>query len=227
MGSDAYRFGGERLCHNTQVRTDRLEQAGWIEVCQLLDDPPRLAQEYTRRLEDASQPHRNDPDQALLDKQIVRLRQGIARLIDGYAEGYLDKDEFEPRIRGLKERLEKLEAQARQIADQAAWRGELQRVIGRLEEFSTRVKDGLAQLDWSGQRELIRTLVKRVEIDQTHVKVVFRVDAGPFDSGAGEIMQDCRRRDLGRQVVSLRHNAFRVPPGAAGGAKHRSGKSLI
>jgi site-specific DNA recombinase len=62
-GSDAYRFGGERLCHHTQVRTDRLEQA--VEVCQRLDDPPRLAQAYARRLEDASQPHRNDPDQAL------------------------------------------------------------------------------------------------------------------------------------------------------------------
>jgi site-specific DNA recombinase len=192
IGSDAYRFGGERLCYNTQVRTDRLEQAVWTEVCQLLDDPPRLAQEYTRRLEDASQPHCHDPDQALLEKQIVRLRQGIARLIDGYAEGYLDKDEFEPRIRGLKERIEGLETQARQIADQVAWRSELQRVIGRLEEFSTRVKDGLAHLDWPGRRELIRTLVKRVEIDQTHVKVVFRVDAGPFDSGAGKIMQDCR-----------------------------------
>ena len=33
IGSDAYRFGGERLCHNTQVRTDRLEQAVWTEVC--------------------------------------------------------------------------------------------------------------------------------------------------------------------------------------------------
>ncbi len=41
-----------------------------------------------------------------LDKQIAKLRQGISRLIDGYSEGYIDKGEFEPRIRRFKERLQ-------------------------------------------------------------------------------------------------------------------------
>ena len=50
VGTDAYRFGGHRLCPNTQVRTDRLELAVWQEVCALLAHPERLAQEFTRRL---------------------------------------------------------------------------------------------------------------------------------------------------------------------------------
>ena len=33
LGTDAYRFGGERVCHNTQVRTDLLDLAVWQEVC--------------------------------------------------------------------------------------------------------------------------------------------------------------------------------------------------
>src|SRR5207253_6568493 len=51
LGTDAYRFGGERLCHNTQVRTDRLDLAVWREVCTLLAHPERLAEEYRRRLQ--------------------------------------------------------------------------------------------------------------------------------------------------------------------------------
>ena len=50
IGSDAFRFGGERICDNLQVRTDQLEQTVWPEVCDLLQDRQRLQQEYERRL---------------------------------------------------------------------------------------------------------------------------------------------------------------------------------
>jgi len=39
--------------------------------------------------------------------------------------------------------------------------------------------DGLAAADWATRRELIRTLVKRVEVDHDAVKVVFRVESTP------------------------------------------------
>ena len=48
LGTDAYRFGGERVCQNTQVRTDLLDVAVWQEVCTLLAYPERLAEEYRR-----------------------------------------------------------------------------------------------------------------------------------------------------------------------------------
>lgn len=50
IGTDAYRFGGERICDNLQVRTDRLDQLVWDEVSLLLENPQRLEQEYQRRL---------------------------------------------------------------------------------------------------------------------------------------------------------------------------------
>jgi len=193
IGSDAHRFGGQRLCDNKQVRTDRLEQAVWHEVCQLLEDPQRLGDEYQRRL-DALQAAPGDAEAALVDKQIAKLRQGITRLIDGYAEGYLDKTEAEPRIRRFKERLQTLEAQAEQCRAQAQQQSDLQLIIGRLEEFSTKVKDGLEKLDWHGCRELIRTLVKRVEIDHQRINVVFRVGDSMFPDGNDPLLQHCRGR---------------------------------
>ena len=50
VGTDAYRFGGERMCWNKQVRTDLLEAAVWEDVCALLREPDRVRQEYERRL---------------------------------------------------------------------------------------------------------------------------------------------------------------------------------
>ncbi len=195
IGSDAYRFGGQRLCFNTQVRTDRLERAVWQQVCQLLEDPQRLGQEYERRLQ-AVEGGAGEGEAALLEKQIAKLRQGIARLIDSYTEGYLDKSEFDPRIRRFKERLAALEWQAEQLREQNHQQAELQLIIGRLEEFSAKVSEGLGQLDWLGRRELIRTLVKRVEIDQERVNVVFRVEDCMGSSGNNHFMQHCGGRDL-------------------------------
>ena len=87
----------------------------------------------------------------------------------------IEKHEFQPRIRRLRERLGELEQQAHEIADEVALRAEMRLVITRLEEFAVRVKDGLAEADWSLQRELIRTLVGRVEVGKEAVNVVFRI----------------------------------------------------
>ncbi|MCP4207779.1 MAG: recombinase family protein [Shimia sp.] len=195
IGSDAYRFGGQRVCFNTQVRTDRLEEAVWQQVCQLLEDPQRLGQEYERRLQ-AAQASPGEAETARVERQISKLRQGIARLIDGYTEGYIDKSEFEPRIRRFKERLAALENQAEQLREHSLLQAQLHLIIGRLEEFSAKVKAGLGQLEWHGRRELIRTLVKRVEIDREQVNVVFRIEDSMGSSENSRFLQHCRGRDL-------------------------------
>jgi site-specific DNA recombinase len=126
---------------------------------------------------------------------MAKVRQGITRLIDGYAEGYLDKAEAEPRIRRFKERLQTLEAQAQQMRSQARQEVELTLVISRLELFSAQVSAGLEQLDWTGRRELIRTLVKRVEIEPERVRVVFRVDEDSPPSSPDSVLQHCCPRE--------------------------------
>src|SRR5207237_9470957 len=80
LGTDAYRFGGERVCQNTQVRTDRLDLAVWQEVCTLLAHPERLAEEYRRRLQPETRAQCTSL--ATVEAQIGKLRQGVARLID-------------------------------------------------------------------------------------------------------------------------------------------------
>lgn len=198
IGSDAYRFGGQRLCYNKQVRTDRLEQMVWQEVCHLLENPQRLESEYQNRLKAIHDKPGNN-DLRILEKQISKIRQGISRLIDGYAEGYLDKAEAEPRIRRFKQRMHTLEEQVKEIRSQEQTRINLKLVIGQMEEFASKVKAGLERLDWHGQRELIRTLVKRVEVGKEKINVVFRIGEGPLPGGKEPFLQDCWR---GSHLVS-------------------------
>jgi site-specific DNA recombinase len=172
IGSDAYRFGGVRLCSNKQLRTDLVDEAVWEEVCRLLEHPERLEQEYRRRFlqENAGS------ELSGVEGQIGRLRQGIVRLIDSYADGIIEKVEFEPRIARMRERLKQMEEQAQNLKDEASLQRELRLILGRLEDFVSKIQEGLHAVDWSTRREIIRALVKRVEIDHEHVHVIFRVN---------------------------------------------------
>jgi site-specific DNA recombinase len=71
IGTDAYRFGGQRIGPNTQMRTDLLEEAVWAQVGALLENPGRLAEESTRRLQ-AARSSAGDEASAALEKRITR-----------------------------------------------------------------------------------------------------------------------------------------------------------
>jgi site-specific DNA recombinase len=199
IGSDAYRFGGQRLCDSKPVRTDLLEAAVWQDVCQLLQDPQRVEQEFKRRLTSSPEPTAAGRDH--LQAQISKVRRGIARLIDAYQEGLIGKGEFEPRIAQAKERLEKLQQQIHSLQEQESQRRELKLVVSRLEEFSSTVNSHLEEADWSTKRELVRTLVKQIELEKESVKVVYRIADFPFVQAPEKgRMQDC----LGSDYPALR-----------------------
>lgn len=185
IGTDAYRFGGERQCSNKQVRTDLLEEAVWNKVLELLANPQRMEDEYRRRL-DGLKKKGGEPSLGKLNTQERKLQRGISRLIDGYADGLIDKKEFEPRIRRLKKRLADLQTQLRDLADDAKMEGELRLIVGRLEGFGSQVQDGLEKADWSTRRELLRTLIKQVVVDHESINVIFRIEMTPPLGGSGK-----------------------------------------
>ncbi len=206
LGTDAYRFGGQRICPNTQVRTDLVEVAVWEEVCRLLEHPQRLEQEYRRRGQVPRRGSQWDTPESLR-AQSNKLRQGIARLIDSYAEGLIAKEEFEPRITRMKQRVTSLEDRLQQLTDDAAQQRDLRLIITQLEDFVAKVRGGLATADWLTRREIMRALVRRVEIDKQQVTVVFRVPPTSSDLGPdGGVLPDCRRRD----PPSLRGARYRL-----------------
>ncbi len=104
-----------------------------------------------------------------------KLRRGIARLIDSYADGLIEKQEFEPRVTHMRERMQRLEEQIQHLKEEAEVEGELRLFLGRLETFAAKVNVGLQHADFSTRREIIRALVKRVEVDEQQIRVVFRV----------------------------------------------------
>jgi site-specific DNA recombinase len=197
-GSDGPRLGGQRLCWNKMVRTDVLDAAVWEDVRRLLSEPDWVRKEYERRLQgELAGPHH---EMEHLSKLIRNVKRMISRLIDAYGDGLLEKSEFEPRISAAKERLAKLEAERRQRTGEASQEAELRLVIGQLEEFAKRVSQGLEEPDWKTRREVVRALVKQVEIDEQEIRIVYRVSPSPFERRPQQgSLQHC----WGREEVAL------------------------
>ena len=164
VGTDAYRFGGQRVCSNRQCRTDLIDQAVWQDICSFLSDPERVRREFENRLRGRRKKSGRPAEQ--VTRLIASVRRGIARLIDAYQEGYLERDEFEPRIQAAKERLAKLESEAESVAVRVAEEQELQKAIDHLQSFAARIRGGLEKADWNTRREILRALVRKVEIGE-------------------------------------------------------------
>jgi site-specific DNA recombinase len=184
---------------------NRLDAAVWEDVRGLLLDPGRLAAEHHRRLEDPG--GSDNPGNALLTRRIAGLRRSMDRLIDSYQDGYLEKEEFEPRIRGLRDRLAQLETAAASAAEQERSDEGLRQVIGAIEQFATRVRERLDRSDFATRQEIIRTLVDRIEIDDQAVRIVYKVNIVPFERcPSGGSLQHCP-------------SSFGPPGGELGGAE--------
>ena len=174
-GADGHRFNGKAVCNNGPVRSDQLEGVVWDQVRALLEEPHRMADEYRRRIAQARDGAAIPDDIAHLDRQMTSLRRGISRLIDSYTESVIDKAEFEPRIAGLKLRVSQLQDRHQAALEMAESERDLTLVISRLEDFSAKVTTGLDNLDQLGMQDIIRAVVRRIEIDDSRIEVIFRV----------------------------------------------------
>jgi site-specific DNA recombinase len=171
-GSDGYRFGGEAICRNHQIQGKFLETAVWEEVCELLRNPRRLEQEYEGR----------DSAEASLERvenlkaQRLKLKHAMERLIDGFTEGLIDKEQFTLRMDRIKNRISDLDTKIEAGIGEVGHLESLRLAMKRLHELSAAVGHDMTQTDWRRKREIIRTLVQRIEIDREAIKVVFRLN---------------------------------------------------
>jgi site-specific DNA recombinase len=210
-------------CGVLSLQAGRLEEAVWQDVCALLKHPQKMEEEYRRRLQ--SKPGQGssrgiEP----VTRIIAKLKRSISRLVDLYSEGLLEKQELEPRLRAAKERLSKLEAEEQQLAAQEAQQAELRLALTCLQDFAEQVKDGLERADWTTRREVIRALVRRIEINHREVRIVYRVAPVPFvERPCGGVLQDCptgRAPARAAQIISCR-SALRPIRTFGGGKAHK------
>ena len=199
------RFGGKRRALLEQRATDGPGRCGGL--ARSVPEARKSQSDLRRNIAGGGLAPQQSQESEGLDAQMGKLRRGIARLIDSYAEGFIDKQECEPGVTRMRERLHHLEEQLQRLKEEAEGEEVLRAILGRLETFATKVNEGLHDAGFQTRREIIRALVKRVEIDEQQIRVVFRISplasAPPFD-GASPNWQHWGRRVLAPSLQSSR-----------------------
>ena len=109
----------------------------------------------------------------------IKLEKGISLLIDSYAQQYITKDEFEPRIKIMRQSLKTTQEQTNKLIEQKNLTKEIELVVTNLENFVARIGENLDQLDWQSKRDMIRCVVKRIELGNDEINVVYKVSKLP------------------------------------------------
>ena len=125
LGSDAYRHAGQALCDQKPIRQDLLDQLVWVEILRLLEDPTLIQNELNRRLEAARESSPTQRRLGTLNRDMIRVRKSIERLVTAYQEELLSLDELRVRIPTLRQREQAIQAELQainhQTADRAAY----------------------------------------------------------------------------------------------------------
>ena len=64
-----------------------------------------------------------------IEKQRIKLEKGISLLIDSYAQQYILKEEFEPRIKKMRENLKKIQEQQNKLTEQKNLTREIELIV--------------------------------------------------------------------------------------------------
>jgi site-specific DNA recombinase len=118
------------------------------------------------------------PELDRLKAQLLKLRDGLGRLVDSYAEGLIDKDQFTLRVSRAKNRIEEIEGRISASSDSINHQQQLL-LSSRLEELARHLGPHLEDTEWNNRREVIRALVQRIEIGSAAVTIVPRFSAAP------------------------------------------------
>ena len=162
----------------------------------MLRKSERLISEYQSRLSGNKEAPLNQD----IERQENRLKQRILKLIDGYTNEYMSREEFESRIKEMRQHLKEIEEEKEKVKDRKEAEQKLNAIINSIKEFSVGVKSEIDQLDWLGKRSVIRKLVERIEIDLDSITIIFQI-------------KECVGRNRKMQPIKIKQRVVRQRPG--------------
>jgi len=170
-GSDAYRHGGKALCDEKPIRQDLLDQLVWDEILRLLADPTLIQNELNRRLEAARDASPTKRRLETLNRDLIRVRKSMERLLTAYQEELLSLDELRVRMPPLRQREQAMQAELQAINSQTADRAAYLRLAETLTAFLDRLRSNADTLDIGQRQKIMRLLVKEVIVGKNLITI--------------------------------------------------------
>lgn len=174
----------DQKCPSRLSPAERLDELVWADVCELLTHPEQV----TRALEQA---HGGAWLPQELQARLEGLRRGqesLARQLDRLTEAYLAGvvllEEYRRRRHDLEARRQTLLEQQKRLDAQTDRRKELAGLSRSIEDFCSRVRQGLEGATFEQKRLLVELLIDRVIMTDGEVEIRYVM---PTDSSSEKI----------------------------------------
>lgn len=204
LGSDGWRHLGGPVCTCRPVRQDLLDAVVWEEIVRLIEDPALIQAELDRRLTAARQASPAKRREEALQRDLLRLRKGIDRLLTAYQEELLSLDELRRRMPPLRQREQAVRAELLSITSQAIDQAATLRLAETLSAFLTRLRESAQTLDVGERQRIIRLLVKEILVDDDSILIRHAIPMPTAPTGANDPSPTPGSRTAGGRGYLLR-----------------------
>ena len=123
----------------------------------------------------------------VLNAQRLKLQHALKPLIDSFTEGSIDQDQFTSRMGRTTSRIADLDVKIKSDAGDVDASENLRLAVNRIRELAAAIGPELTSADWHRRREIIRTLVQRIDIGPEVIKVIFRITQNARGSASKSI----------------------------------------
>ena len=175
LGSDDYRYQGERVCRNQPVRADYLDQVVWDHITGLLADPALIRAEIDKRLEQARTSDPVTSQRKRLEAALAKATASITAMIEALSEQLITIDELRARMPHLRAREQNLRGQIDALDAQAADRDAYLKLADDLEGFLGRLRGRAATASTEDRQRVLRLLVKDILIGPEKITIRHRI----------------------------------------------------
>ncbi|MGI9304159.1 MAG: recombinase family protein [Gammaproteobacteria bacterium] len=171
LGSDDYRYVNGRVCDNRPIQQDYLDDLVWQHVTELLENPELIQAEINRRIEAAKQSAPAKRRQDTIQKELSRVRNGAARLLDAYQEGLMPLDDLRARMPPLRKRKQALSAELQALESAAMSEENYLRLADMATDFLARLRKSAQALSVTERQKVLRLVVKEILVSKDTVRI--------------------------------------------------------
>ncbi|HEY3961685.1 MAG TPA: recombinase family protein, partial [Gaiellaceae bacterium] len=134
----AHYRGEARVCRNPSIAAEPLHEHVWRSVCELLQDPARVLDEWLRRQQSGGMAAELKEQRDQAARALAAQERGLQRLVDAYEIGAIEIEDLKTRSDTVRVRIERAR---RDLADAEQRLGEtaaLRAIVTRLDDFAAR-----------------------------------------------------------------------------------------
>ncbi len=213
LGSDNYRHENGAICNSKPIRQDHLDETVWNQVTKLLENPDLIRKELQRRIQSIrdSNPVRQKKEQ--MQREIVRIRKGIEKLLDGYQEDLIQLEELRSRMPELRKREKSLNEQLTCIESDLIDQSSLLKLVDNMDIFLNKLRGAADTMSVVERQKVLRLVIKEILIDDDNIRVKHSIPLSRLDISIGPMTSTIMPGYLlrkGRDDTALWRSTVRV-----------------